>query len=394
LNQAIKSIGSLVMSPTVPPAAPGGAPHDAVSARVHAALATWSRRHAIPGLQYALALGGRIVFEHAGGTADALRGVAVATATAFNLYSITKPFTAAAALVAAHRGALDLDAPIAEACAMPALAACGTVREALLHRAGFPNPLPLRWVHAASDDAAFDEPAFVEARLQALHGRRTRRGRAAYSNLGYLAVGRSIARAGATGLRAAVQRDVLGSLVLPAGGRLGFQVGEGAAHGLLRRRSLLALLLGLMVDRRRVVEGRTAAWWQLGLHQVDGSAYGGLVGNARGLVAFGHAVLGLAPGLAPSVRAAMCASAPGPGPARTLAWFEGQLHGRRWLAHAGGGLGGYGELRLYPELGGVSVLLANTPGLRDHRWLDAIDEAWLGTPPSASPVGHQAPFAG
>ena len=330
------------------------------------------------GLAVPLTVGSQVVVEHAAGVADALRGAAVTPATVFNLYSITKPFSAAAALVAADRGALDLDAPVAQACALPVLAACGTVREALLHRAGFPNPLPLRWVHAASEDAAFDEEAFVEARLQALRGRRARRGRFAYSNLGYLAVGRAVARAGATALRAAVQRDVLSAWCRP-------RVAGWASTAMPAPRTACCAaavcsrsVLGLLVEKRRVIEGPAGPWWQLGLHQVDGSAYGGLIGNARGLVGFGQAVLGQRPGLRASVREALGATVPGPGPARTLAWFEGRLRGQRWLAHAGGGLGGYGELRLYPDLGAVSVLLTNRPGLRDRRWLDTIDVAWLG----------------
>jgi hypothetical protein len=67
----------------------------------------------------------------------------------------------------------------------------------------------------------------------------------------------------------------------------------------------------------------------------------------------------------------------GPGPCRSLGLFCGSLGGHRWLAHAGGGLGGYGELRVYPQLRAVSAILTNGPGLRDARCLDAIDNVWL-----------------
>lgn len=51
----------------------------------------------------------------------------------------------------------------------------------------------------------------------------------------------------------------------------------------------------------------------------------------------------------------------------------GVLLGEPWQGHAGGSLGHYGEWRLYPRLGAVSVLLANRAGLRDRRWLDDLD---------------------
>ena len=68
---------------------------------------------------------------------------------------------------------------------------------------------------------------------------------------------------------------------------------------------------------------------------------------------------------------------PGPGPSRSLGFFSGVLGDQRWFAHAGGGLGAYGELRLYPDLGAVSAVLTNGPGLSDARCLDDVDRAWL-----------------
>lgn len=352
-------------------------------APVREALEQLMQRHHVAGLQYLLSVDGRGRFEHCAGLADTMRGMPVTPATTFNLYSITKPFTAACAVACAQAGALDLDGPVSAACGQDALAAFGTLRETLLHRAGFPNPMPLRWFHLAQDDAAFDEAAFVTQRLQALHGVRPRRGRAAYSNLGYLAIGRALERAVGLPFRRVLEQTLWQRWSALEGGRLGFAVTDAHARGQVRRRGLLALVLGWMVDRDRIVEGPAGPWWQLRPHHVDGSAYGGLMGNARGLAGFGHAVLGQAQGLAPALREALLAPVPGHGPPRTLAWFEGRRQGQRWLGHAGGGLGGYGEMRIYPAAGAVSVLLTNAPGLREHRWLDGIDATWLATLPTS-----------
>lgn len=344
-----------------------------------------AQRLRLPGAQYLWSVDGQVKAEAVHGLADARRSTPVGVRTAFNLYSITKPCTAATALALARAGRLDPDAPLARACGLDALQGFGTVHEALLHRAGMPNPLPLRWVHRDTEDAAFDERAFVDARLAALRGKAGRRGRQRYSNPGYLAVGRAIERASGQALRAALRATVLDRVAPLPGAGLDFATAEAGAQarGLLPARGWLSLLLGLLIDRDRLVEGRAGPWLQVQAHQVDGSAYGGLIGNARGLAGLAHALFGFGRAAIPPFddepgRAALGATVPGEGRPRTLAWFEGRLLGHRWLGHAGGGLGGYGEWRIYPEQRAVSVLLTNTPGLREHTWLDAIDAAALG----------------
>jgi CubicO group peptidase (beta-lactamase class C family) len=351
---------------------------DAAAARVlRQRLDRWVESGRVAGLQYLVVHAGEGTFEHCAGVADADSGAPVCSGTQFNLYSITKPFTATAVAHLALQGAIAPDEPIARAAAQPALAGLGTVHETLLHRAGFANPLPLRWTHRAEDDARFDEPAFVQRRLDEAAARR--RGRARYSNIGYLALGRAVERVTGLGFREALQRTVLDPLHLGPGEHLGFGPAAGAAWspGHLNRHGALNLLLGAFVRRRDVVAGTSGRWVRLHRHHVDGSAYGGLIGNARGLARFGQALLGQGACFDTALRHLACDAQPGPGDGRSLAWFTGQLAGQPWLGHAGGGLGAYGELRLYPRLGRVSVLLTNRPGLRDARALDRLDAAWL-----------------
>lgn len=99
--------------------------------------------------------------------------------------------------------------------------------------------------------------------------------------------------------------------------------------------------------------------------------------NARGLARFGRAVLGHVQGLAPAVRRQLLDPVPGPGPLRSLGFFGGRTGPHPWFAHAGGGLGAYGELRVYPHADAVSVLVTNGPGRSDARCLDGLDASWL-----------------
>ena len=322
---------------------------------MHPPLQRLMSRHALPGVQYAFAVGGVLRVEECVGVADALGGVPLTPDTTFNLYSITKPFTARAVQRLAAQGHLTLETPIAQAAGEPALAGHGTVTQTLRHQAGFANPMPLRWTHRAADDARFDEPGFVRSQLARAARRMPRPGRTAYSNIGYLALGRAIERATGLGFRDALRALVLDALGLQPGETLGFAADDAThAHGHLRRFGLLDLTLGLLADRREVVDATDAQWVRLHHHRVNGSAYGGLIGNARGLLRAGQSLL-----------------------AQRLVGFEGTLNGQPWIGHAGGGLGHYGEWRVYPRSGAVSVLLTNRAGLRDRRWLDLLDPPTL-----------------
>lgn len=340
-------------------------------------LCQWVTSRQVAGLQYLVVRAGEIVFEHCDGLADAQRQEPVTGDTQFNLYSITKPLTATLVARLGQEAAISLDEPIARAAGVASLAGFGTVRDTLTHRAGFANPMPLRWTHRAEQDAGFDEPTFVQQRLvdAAVLGRKSPR----YSNVGYLALGRAVERATGLGFREALHRHLIDALSLGPGEHLGFAPAPGASWstGHLRKFGLLNLVLGGFVCRRDVVANSSGHWIGLHRHHVNGSAYGGLIGNARGLARFGLALLGHGASLDARLRRLVCEAEPRAGGERTLACLMGHLAGQPWLGHAGGGLGAYGELRLYPELACVSVLLTNRPGLRDARALDRLDSVWL-----------------
>lgn len=353
---------------------------DAVAVEIRRRVAATARRRGAPGAQYRLVHGGRLLLEHCEGVADAVLKAPVTPATTFNLYSITKSVTAATVLALVRDGRLALDGSIGEAAGVDGLQAYGSVGDTLLHRAGFRNPNPLRWIHRAGSPAAFDEAGFVRTVVTPLAGSRRRWSRSGYSNVGYLLLGLAIERATGLPYREAVRQHVLAPIAAGTDdGWLDFDDPDPArpAQPHMRRHGLLDALLGWLVDRDAVVRDRADPWLRLVAHRVDGSAYGGLLGDARGLARFGQAVLGDVPGLDPWVRDRLLAVVPGAGPRRSFGGFAGTTGASRWIGHAGGGLGYYGEYRVYPELRAVSVLLTNGPGLSDAGELGAIDAAWL-----------------
>src|SRR6266571_1343820 len=66
----------------------------------------------IPGLQVAVAVGGKLVWSEAFGYADLAREVPVTAETQFRIGSVSKPLTATAVALLYEQGKLDLDAPV------------------------------------------------------------------------------------------------------------------------------------------------------------------------------------------------------------------------------------------------------------------------------------------
>ncbi len=97
----------------------------------------------IPGMSLAVIKEGKIVFSRAYGEADLENDVAETSLAEMRTASIAKPMTAIAAMILAHQGRLDLDAPVQKYCpAFPYKKSpegkpwIVTTRELLSHRAG------------------------------------------------------------------------------------------------------------------------------------------------------------------------------------------------------------------------------------------------------------------
>ncbi len=108
---------------------------------------------------------GRIVFEEARVEADFARQTPLRTNSAFELASVSKPFTATASMLLAERGKLSYDDPIAKY--LPEVPYPGvTIRHLLTHTSGLPDPEQLLSGDWPSGKVA--KNADVVARLAAL----------------------------------------------------------------------------------------------------------------------------------------------------------------------------------------------------------------------------------
>src|SRR5690349_9699774 len=105
-----------------------------------------------PAVTVALATRDGVVWEDGAGTARPSSGAPAGSETAFLWFSMTKIATATAVMQLVDSRALSLDRPVREH--LPDLQDLDqriTVRHLLNHSSGLANPLPLRWIHPASE---------------------------------------------------------------------------------------------------------------------------------------------------------------------------------------------------------------------------------------------------
>jgi D-alanyl-D-alanine carboxypeptidase len=327
-----------------------------------------------PGLQYLVLEADRVRFAYAAGWADVAARVPMTATTTMMAYSMSKPVTAAAVLRLVADGALGLDDSIQPIVSHPYGSAV-TVRQLLSHLSGIPNPIPLRWIHAAARHATFDEHAALAAVLAA-HPRRTAPpgARYRYSNIGYWLLGAVVERVAGRPFPAYATARVLAPLGIAAA-QLGYTIPDLAhhAHGYLEKYSLLNLAKPLLIDREFIgpYEGR---WLRIADHYPNGAAFGGLVGCA----------LGFAPFLQEALRSptdpffsGQRTNAGVPVP-MTLGWHVGTRdRGARFYYKEGGGGGFHHEMRVYRDAGIATILMSNATGFDVKRCLKQTDRALL-----------------
>lgn len=329
-----------------------------------------------PGIQYLLVSPNEILQEINTGFADVETQRAVTPACTFNAYSITKTFTAIAVLQLAEQGKIALTDTAGDLLPEYRFSGKFTVEQILSHRAGLANPLPLSWIHLAGEAQDFDVSAFSHRIIAANTRLKYRPGtKTSYSNVGYLILGELIERVSGLPYQDYVRQNIF-KKVAKEGAYLGFKrplSGENT-NGYHKRRSFSNLLLGFLLDKKKYTHPASAEWLAFEPSYVNGTAYGGIVANARGLAAYLQAVLKNELFENPATAALLFGrQEPGMG----LGWFTGSLNDQVYYTHAGGGGGYYCEIRIYPALQMASVLMTNRSGFSDERLLDKIDQEAL-----------------
>ena len=343
-------------------------------------LRTLVEQRVAPSLAVVAVRGNETVVARGYGWSDLEQGTAASAETVYLYCSMTKLFTATALMQLREHGLVELDQAVrAYLPDFPLQHPSGreiTVRHLLSHSSGIANPIPVSWVHLAEEPAVTLDD--FTRRLLAKHHRLTFEpgSRYAYSNLGYLVLGRVIERLSGQSYTDYIRQQILEVLDMH---RTGFSYdhlqGQDIATGYVRSWSMMGLLGRFLVDRR--IFGATRNGYTA-FHRflIDGAPYGGLLGPVSELGNFLKAYLngGTFQGrrlLEPSSIAEMLtpqrnqhgeefSTSGHEMPERVgLGWHlagDGEMHS---CYHIGGGGGYRSELRIYPSLGYGTAVMGN-----------------------------------
>ena len=336
----------------------------------------------VPGIQYLVMDSTRTLFEYDGGWADIRGQVPMESSTTMMAYSMSKTITAAAVLRLVEARRIGLDDPLDRYVASSPYGPSVTVRQLVSHTSGIPNPIPLRWVHAAARHAAFDENAALAAVLREYHDLRFPPGtKYAYSNIGYWLLGRVVESASGEAFTSYVTEHVLSPLGISPQ-ELGFAILDSAHHaaGYLEKYSLLNLVKGFLIDSE-LVGGYEGPWLRIRSHYPNGPAFGGLVGTARGFGTFLQDQLRQHSAIFNDTTRALFfepqRTAQGGDVPMTLGWHIGDLGGMRFFYKEGGGGGFHNMMRVYPAYGLATVVITNATGFNVNRCLNTLDRQFL-----------------
>jgi CubicO group peptidase (beta-lactamase class C family) len=338
----------------------------------------------VPGLQYIVAKAARTLFEYAGGWADIRNRKAMTLDNTLMAYSMTKTFTAVAILQLVERGKLELGDEIDRY--LPDTPYDGrhiTIRHLLDHTSGIPNPIPLRWVHLAEEDASFDEDAALAQVLRDNPKLAFEPGRKfAYSNIGYWLLGKIVEQSTGQSYPDYVRVNVIRPLGLSAQ-EMDFVIPDPAQHanGYIAKYSLMNLVKGFVIDRKFLGEYE-GKWLLLKNHYLNGPAFGGLLGAARGFSRFlqdqlrtESILIGQETKRLLETRQTDSAGKPIP---MTLGWHIGEVDGAVYFFKEGGGGGFHSEMRLYPTKGIASVVMVNSAEFNSTKFLSRLDRMFFG----------------
>jgi D-alanyl-D-alanine carboxypeptidase len=336
----------------------------------------------VPGIQYLVVSADRTVFEYAGGWADVAGRRPIDAATTMMAYSMSKTITAAAVLQLVDARTIGLDDPIERYFDSHPYGAGITLRAILSHTTGLPNPIPLAWVHPASRHPTFDERAAFAAVLRNGGHLKSRPGaRYRYSNIGYWLLGPTIERATGETFTGYVTDHILHPLGI-APRDLAYVIPDPITHarGYLEKYSWMNLFKRLLVAPD-LIGHYESRWLQIRDHYVNGPAFGGLVGTARGFGSFLQDQLGQHSRLFGDRTRDLFYEAQrtnrGAVQAMSLGWHLAAAGRHRFYYKEGGGGGFHSMMRVYRASGVATVVMTNSTGFDVRGLLDRIDPLFL-----------------
>jgi len=333
-----------------------------------------------PSIQYAFFDSDSLIYEFQYGFNDLKAKKKTEASDTYNLFSVTKTFTALAVLQLAQQGKLHLHEPVINYLPDFPYSKQITVEQLLNHSSGIPNPLPLKWTHLTTEHDSFNRDLFFSSILENNKLKSVPGTRFSYSNLGYVILGQLIEKVTGKKYETYIKENILDKAGI-TGNELSFTI-DNAVHakGYQKYWSFTNGLLGFLIDKKKYMGPAEGKWKPFHFFYINGTPYGGMIGSATGLIKYAQALLRSNDDLLNEdyKKILFTESVINHKPTgMSLSWFTGNVKGNNYFTHAGGGGGYYIELRIYPESGTGSVILFNRSGMTDERILDKADRFFL-----------------
>ena len=341
-------------------------------------LAELVERQNTPSVQYLIATEDHILFEFYKGFSNLEKKVSTDAAKSYNIFSVTKTFTAIAIMQLQEKGLLSIDDTLDKYLPQYPWLQNISIKDLLCHQSGIKNPIPLKWIHLKSEQ--FDFRKWTKDIISNNRKLKWEPGTDfSYSNIGFLILGEVIEKVSKQSYENYIRTAVIGKI--PTIEYLDFETPkENYATG-YQKRNFMSFLLGFLMDKKKYTYKVNRKWLGMNPYGFNGKSYGGLISNAKTLTHYLQTLLkDNSPLLSNECKEQLLTEQNNNKSEPTgmaLGWFLGNLVGHKYFCHAGGGVGYYCEIRMYPALKISSVIIMNRSGMKDERILDKLDIKYL-----------------
>ena len=232
-----------------------------------------------PSVQYSIFTQNSIIKRYAFGFDNIEKRIEVSKSTTYNAYSVTKTFTALAILQLAQQGRLNIEDPIKDYLPYFPYNPSVKIKHVLSHSAGIPNPIPLAWIHLASENQEFSRDDFFKNIILKSKGNTSEPNvKFSYSNLGYVLLGQLIEKVSGARYEEYIQNNIIKALGIPAN-EMGFEICDDSQHatGYHKKNSVSDIILGFLIDKSKYRDRSGHVWIPFRSFYVNGPSYGGLI---------------------------------------------------------------------------------------------------------------------
>lgn len=331
-----------------------------------------------PGAQYVVTNAQGTLFEYSGGWGDISRHEPVRLTTIMMLHSLTKVFTGIAILQLAEQNKLGLDDPADRYLDGLPYGPEVTICRLLAQTSGLPHPLPLKWIHLPDEADTYDDDAALRAVVAAHPVLTFPPGeRFGYSNISYWILGRIVEIVSGKSYGDYIRSEI-GERLEPPVQDIYTRLPNGAelAFGYIAAGTPFELQKEALFDPR-IFGDYFRYYLRIEPYYCNGSGCCGLFGTARAIAVLLMDLLGaksrLLNSLSKSLLLQRQQTADGLAIPMTLGWHIGEIDGMPYFFKEGNGAGFHSEMRIYPERGIGSVIIANEMGYDVRSLLNRFD---------------------